>query len=98
MYPILQPGSLVLVDDARRKIVDSGWTTEFDRPIYLLERREGWVCGWCSLNGSHLIVHFHPTSQAAPQVFVFPEQIDVVGQVTGVAMRLGPVPRRRTRP
>lgn len=97
MYPILQPGSLVLVDDTRRKIVDSGWTTEFDRPIYLLEHREGWICGWCSLSGSQLIVHSHPASQTAPQVFVFPEQIDVVGQVTGVAMRLGPAPPRRTR-
>lgn len=97
MYPILQPGSLVLVDETRRKIVDSGWTTEFERPIYLLEHRDGWACGWCSVSGSQLIVHPHPASLAAPQVFVFPDQIDVVGQVTGVAMRLGPAPRHRTR-
>jgi transcriptional regulator with XRE-family HTH domain len=98
MYPLLHPGSLVLVDETRRKIADSGWTTEFDRPIYLLEHRDGWICGWCSLHGNQLVVHPHPASLAAPRVFVYPEQVDVVGQVTGVAMRLSPAPRRRTRP
>ena len=26
MYPILQPGSLVAIDESRRKIASSGWT------------------------------------------------------------------------
>lgn len=39
MYPILQPGALVLIDESRRKIVNSGWNNEFERPIYFLEHR-----------------------------------------------------------
>jgi transcriptional regulator with XRE-family HTH domain len=97
MYPILQPGALVLIDETRRKIVDSGWADEFERPIYLLEHREGWVCGWCSFSEGHLIVHSHPASQSPPKVYAFPEEIEVVGQVAGVAMRLSPGRRRRTR-
>jgi len=97
MYPVLHPGALVLVDETRRKIADSGWANEFERPIYLLEHRDGWVCGWCSVSDNQLIVQPHPASHAAPQVYVFPEQIDVVGQVTGVAMRLNQARRRRTR-
>lgn len=98
MYPILQPGSLVLVDESHRKIVDSGWQNEFERPIYLLEHREGWICGWCSLSEGRLIVHSHPASQTPPQIFAFPEEIEVIGQISGVAMRLNQSRRRRTRP
>lgn len=97
MYPILQPGSLVLIDETRRKIINSGWTTEYERPIYFLEHREGYACGWCHLNEGQLVLQPHPASMCSPQVFVHPDEIDVVGQVTGVAMRLDPVRRRRTR-
>src|SRR5579872_3920814 len=48
MYPLLPPNSLVMIDESRRKIVNSGWTTEFERPIYFLEHRQGYVCSWCS--------------------------------------------------
>ena len=30
MYPLLQPGSLVVIDETRRKIASGGWTSEFD--------------------------------------------------------------------
>lgn len=97
MYPILHPGSLVLVDESRRKIAESGWSSEFERPIYLLEHREGWLCGWCSLTNGQLIVHSHPASECPPRGFAFPQEVDVIGQVTGVAMRLDRARRRRTR-
>jgi hypothetical protein len=35
---------------------------------------------------------------AAPMVFAYPAEIDVIGQVTGVAMRLDPAKKRRGRP
>jgi len=97
MYPLIQPGSLVLIDDAKRKIVNGGYTNEFDRPIYFLEHRQGYCCGWCYLNDNQLILQPHPASGCPPEVFSFPDQIDVVGQVTGVAMRLDQARRRRTR-
>ena len=48
MYPLLQPGSLVLVDESRSKIVNSGWASEFERPIYFLEHRGGYACALVS--------------------------------------------------
>ncbi len=95
MYPLLQPGSLLLLDETKRKIVSSGWTNEFDRPIYFLEHREGYACGWCNLEGNRLVLQPHPASMCSPQVFLFPDEIDVVGQVTGVAMRLDQGRRHR---
>lgn len=97
MYPLIQPGSLVLIDETRRKIVNTGWTNEFERPIYFLEHRKGYACGWCTLSDSQLVLQPHPASLCNPQVFAYPGEVEVIGQVTGVAMRLDQGRRRRTR-
>jgi len=97
MYPLLYPGALVVIDESRRKIAQSGWTNEFDRPIYFLEHRDGYMCGWCSLHEGTLLVQPHPASQQRPTAFAFQTEIDVLGQVTGVAMRLDPKRRRHSR-
>jgi hypothetical protein len=96
MYPLIQPGALVLLDETRRKIASSGWSNEFDRPIYFLEHREGYVCGWCTLQDDQLVVQPHPASRCSPAVYCF-STVDVIGQVVGVAMLLNQAPRRRTR-
>jgi transcriptional regulator with XRE-family HTH domain len=97
MHPLLQPGSFLLIDETRRKVVNSGWTSEFDRPIYFLEHRQGYVCGWCNLDARQLILQPHSSSGCNPEIYSHPDEIEVVGQVTGVAMRLDQARRRRTR-
>ncbi len=97
MYPQIQPGSLVLIDESKRKIVTSGWTNQAERPVYFFEHREGYAFGWCSLKGNQLTVLPHPDSQSDPESFIYPDEIDVVGQIVGVAMRLDQSKRRRTR-
>lgn len=96
MYPIVQPGALVLIDESRRKIVNSNWSSEFERPIYFLEHRGGCVFGWCALQGDELIVLPHPASQCLPVTYAYPSEIDVIGQITGVAMILDQGKRHRT--
>lgn len=88
MYPVLQPGSLVLLDENKRKIASHGWTNEFDRPIYFLERRDGYECGWCAVADGHLVVQPHPASTAKVRDYKYPGDIDIIGQVVGVAMLL----------
>jgi transcriptional regulator with XRE-family HTH domain len=97
MSPLIQPGSLVLVDESRRKVVNTGWTNEFERPIYFFEHRKGFACGWCTLNTAQLVLQPHPASMCSAEVYAFPEDIEVIGQVTGVAMRLDLGKRRRAR-
>ena len=97
MYPLLQPASFLLIDEGRRKIANSGWTTEFDRPIYFLEHRQGYALGWCNLDGEKLILQPHPSSECHSKIYSYPSEIEVIGQVTGVAMRLDQSRRRRTR-
>lgn len=96
MYPMIQPGSLVLIDDSIRKINNSGWTNEFERPIYFFEHREGYLCSWCTLNDSQLLIQPHPSSPCMARIFSYPADIDIVGRVTGVAMRLDQGPRHHT--
>ncbi|MCC7174040.1 MAG: helix-turn-helix transcriptional regulator [Bryobacterales bacterium] len=98
MYPLLPPGSLVLVDEARRKVIDGGWESEFERPIYFLEYREGYACSWCQLSKNRLVLQPHPASRCAAHIYAYPSEIEVVGQVVGAATRLGPGRRRRARP
>ncbi len=97
MYPLVQPGALVLIDETRRKITEGGWKNEFERPIYFLEHRSGYACSWCHLAGEQLMLQPHPASFCNPEIFAYPGEIDVIGQVTGVAMRLDQGRRRRTR-
>ncbi|HLK49478.1 MAG TPA: helix-turn-helix transcriptional regulator [Bryobacteraceae bacterium] len=97
MYPLLRPGSLVMIDEGCRKITRGGWANEFDRPIYFLEHRDGYLCGWCALEGNHLMVQPHPASDKQPSVFRFPDEIDIIGQITGVAMLLEPAKRGHSR-
>lgn len=94
MYPLLHPGSLLLIDESRRKVQSSGWTSEQDRPIYFLEHRDGHMVGWCTQQDRLLILQPHPSSELPARAFVYPDEIEVVGQVGGVAMRLEPRRKR----
>jgi transcriptional regulator with XRE-family HTH domain len=97
MYPLIPPGSLVLIDENQRRIVNSGWSNEFERPIYFLEHRDGFSCGWCTVGEGQLVLQPHPASMCAPEMYKFPGDIEVIGQVTGIAMHLDPGRRRRVR-
>jgi transcriptional regulator with XRE-family HTH domain len=88
LYPILRPGSFVHIDPRVQKIQSSRWQTEFDRPIYFLELLDSYACGWCEVQGNELTLLPHPLSPCKIRRFNFPGGAEIVGQVTGVAMRL----------
>jgi transcriptional regulator with XRE-family HTH domain len=97
MYPILHPGSLLVINDSNR-VANSGWQDEWDRPIYFFEHRGGYLCGWCHLDRDRLVVLSHPSSLEPPKVYLYPNEIEVLGQVVGVAFSLDSSHRRRQRP
>lgn len=90
MYPLLRPGSFVQIDGRPSRMQASEWRTEFDRPIYFVELRDGYACSWCEVRGSQLTLIPHPLSGCAIRQFAYPSEAEIVGQVTGVAMRLVP--------
>lgn len=91
MSPLLRPGSLVMIDEGLRDVAGSGWATEYDRPIYLVELRDGYVCGWCQICDSRLTVVPHPISRVPVRTFNLSSEAEVIGRVVGVAMRLVPL-------
>jgi hypothetical protein len=88
MYPLIPPGSFIEIDTERRKVVRDGWTAEHDRPIYFLEWRDGFKCGWCTQRDGKLYVQPHSHSSEPPSVFGFPGEAEIIGQVVGIAMRI----------
>jgi hypothetical protein len=89
MYPILPPGSFVQVDESRNKVAEGGWRSEYERPIYFVETRTGHVCCWCTLTKEEIILQPHPLSPVAARALRYPQQAEVIGQVVGVAIKLG---------
>ena len=88
LYPLIRPGSLVQIDPTQRKLSTEKWKTEYDRPVYFVELRRGYVCSWCEVARGELIVVPHPHSHQDVRRYDFPAQAEIVGRVTGVAMRI----------
>ncbi len=88
LFPLIRPGSLVQIDASQRKISAEKWKTEYDRPIYFVELRNGYVCSWCQVDRGQLIVIPHPHSYQDVRRFDYPSQAEIVGRVTGVSMRI----------
>jgi len=88
LHPFLRPGSFVQVDQGVRKIHPQRWRTEFDRPIYFVELRDGYACSWCELQDGHLLLLPHPLSPCSVRRLDYGREAEIIGQVTGVAMRL----------
>jgi len=88
LYPLIRPGSLVQIDANQRKIIAERWVTEFDRPIYFVELRNGYVCSWCQVDRGQLSVIPHPHSHLDVRRYDYPSEAEIVGRVTGVAMQI----------
>jgi transcriptional regulator with XRE-family HTH domain len=88
MYPTLLPGSFLQIDESRNQVSVGSWRSEYQRPIYFVEMRDGFACCWCSVDGDSITLQPHPLSCAPVRILRYPQQAEVVGQVVGIAMRL----------
>jgi transcriptional regulator with XRE-family HTH domain len=88
MYPVLLPGSFIQVDESANTVVEGSWRSEYERPIYFVEMRDGYTASWCSLKGDHLILQPHPLSPVPVRMLKHSQEVEILGQVIGIAMRL----------
>jgi transcriptional regulator with XRE-family HTH domain len=91
--PMIPSGSIVQIDTQRRAISSRrDWTHEFQRPIYFLMTRDAYVCGWCELDkGSDWLTLIpHPLSPASSRRWRYRKEIENLGRVIFVAIRLAP--------
>ena len=91
LYPLLRPGSFVQIDRRVRKIQPFRWRTEFDRPVYFVELRDGYACSWCEMQEGYLLLLPHPLSPCSVRRLDYGKEAEIIGQVTAVAMRLAEV-------
>jgi hypothetical protein len=89
MYPILPPASFVQIDESRKRILGGAWSSEYERPIYFLETRDGHCCCWCSTTREGIILTPHPLSPVSPRVLQH-HDAEVLGQVAALACVLSP--------
>jgi transcriptional regulator with XRE-family HTH domain len=91
LYPILRPGSFVQIDPSARKILRRGWMSEYERPIYFVELRDGYCCSWCELNRDELLLLPHPLSRCKIRRLAHGIDGEIIGRVTGARYIVAPV-------
>lgn len=88
LYPLLRPGSFVQIDQRLNRVQPFKWRTEYDRPIYFVELRDGYACSWCELHDNQLTLIPHPLSPCRIRQYTYETEAEVIGRVTAVAMRI----------
>lgn len=87
MYPLIRPGSLLRIDTGQNKLQSASWHNEFERPIYFVELRDGYACGWCELQGNQLLIIPHHSSPVSVRRFTYPREAEVIGRVVAYYTR-----------
>jgi transcriptional regulator with XRE-family HTH domain len=93
LYPLIRPGTFVQIDVNQRKVLAGPHHTMEDRPVYFVELRQGYACSWCEKKENLLLLVPHPLSPAKIRQLIHPREGEIVGRVTGVAMRLAEMAR-----
>lgn len=90
LEPMIRAGSIVLIDTQKRAIASRReWNHEFDRPIYFLLTRTGYVSGFCELDkeSEWLTLVPHPLSHETNRRWRYRKEIEVIGTVAAMFMR-----------
>ena len=87
MYPLIRPGAVVEIDISRNRLPAVLWHNEFERPIFFIELRGGYACGWCELQGNQLFIIPHYSSPSTLRCFTYPREAEIVGRVVGYNTR-----------
>ena len=83
MYPMIRPGALLRIDTSQNKLIAGTWRNEYERPIFFIELRDAYACGWCELQGNQLLIIPHYSSPASVRRFTYPREAEIVGRVVG---------------
>lgn len=83
MFPMIRPGALLKIDTTQNKLTANAWRNEYERPIFFIELRDEYACGWCELQGNQLLIIPHHSSPASVRRFTYLREAEIVGRVIG---------------
>jgi transcriptional regulator with XRE-family HTH domain len=83
MYPMIRPNALLKIDIDQNKPGAIAWRNEYERPVFFIELRDAYACGWCELQGNQLLIIPHHSSPAVIRRFTHPREAEIVGRVIG---------------
>jgi transcriptional regulator with XRE-family HTH domain len=83
MYPMIRPSALLKIDTTQNKLTSVAWHNEYERPIFFVELRDAYACGWCDLQGNQLLIIPHHLSSVSVRRFTYPREAEIVGRVIG---------------
>jgi hypothetical protein len=89
--PMIPAGSIAQIDTSEREISPKkDWAHSLQRPIYFLESKDGFFCGWCELDedSQWLTLIPHPLSSAPIRRWRYRTEVENLGRVVAVATRL----------
>lgn len=81
MYPMIRPNALLKIDTSQNKLTAIEWHNEYERPIFFIELRDAYACGWCELQGNQLLIIPHHSSLASVRRFTYRREAEIVGRV-----------------
>lgn len=90
LEPMIRAGSFVLIDTRKRAVASrKDWNHEFDRPIYFLITRKGYLSGFCELDktAEWLTLVPHALSHEVSQRWRYRKEVEVVGTIAAICMR-----------
>lgn len=90
LEPMIRAGSILLIDTQKRAIAGrKEWSHEFDRPIYFMLTRKGYLAGFCELDrdAEWLTVVPHALSFETSKRLKYKKEIEVIGTVAAVFIR-----------
>lgn len=83
MFPMIRPGALLRIDTNQNKLMTGAWRNEYERPIFFMELRDAYACGWCELQGNQLLIIPHQSSPMSVRRFTYPREAEIIGRVVG---------------
>ena len=97
MYPLIRPGAVVEIDMSQKNPDSIPWDNDFERPIFFIELRDEYACGWCELQGNQLTIVPYPSSQVKVRSFTYKRDAEIVGRVVAYNTRCVDLQKRRTK-
>lgn len=88
--PLIRPDSVVLLDESVKLPYTQNHRQlqDWQRPIYALQHNTQILCGYLDNDGTHVSLVPHPQASSSPRISFLKHQVQLLGEVIGVASPL----------